>query len=134
VLVIQELYGVLIAHYLIRAEMLAAAERGAVDPDRLSFVQTVELITVALPLAQVLPASGREALHDRMAALLHRYHLPLREQRSNPRVVRRKSSKFPRKANAHHGTSLRTPFLDAICPSGMGAALLPQAAPLAVAA
>lgn len=126
-LVIQEFYGLLIAHYLVRAEMLAAAAREQVDPDRLSFVHAVQLITVALPLAQVLTPGGREALQGRMADLLHRYRLPPRERRSNPRVVRRKSAKFPRKHETQHGISLRTPFLHAICPSPLGAALLPQA-------
>jgi hypothetical protein len=44
-------------------------------------------------------------------------------------VVRRKSSKFPKKTERHRGVSLRTPFLDAICPSPLGAALRPQVTP-----
>lgn len=128
VLVIQEVYGLLIAHYLVRAEMLAAAAQEAGDPDRLSFIHAIRLLTIALPLAQVLTTRGRQDLRARIADAVCRYRLPPREQRSNPRVVRRKSSKFPRKTRAHHGVCLRTPFLAAICPSALGAALVPQAA------
>ena len=128
-LVIQEFFGLLIAHYLVRAEMLAAGTTTGHDPDRLSFTHAIGIVQQALPLAQLTSATGRRHLHDRISQILVRYHLPPRERRSNPRVVRRKSSKFPRKASAHHGVSLRTPFLDAICPSGMGAALRPRAAP-----
>jgi hypothetical protein len=125
-LVIQELYGLLLAHYLIRAEMVHAVALQETDPDRLSFTHAIGIMQVAIPLAQVLPVHERPALHARIAQTLHRYHLPPREQRSNPRVVRRKSSKFPKKTERHRGVSLRTPFLDAICPSPLGAALRPQ--------
>lgn len=128
-LVIQELYGLLLAHYLVRAEMVAAAAIQGTDPDRLSFTHAIGIIQVAIPLAQILPSPQRSQLHARMAQTLDRYHLPPREQRSNPRVVRRKSSKFPKKTGRHQGTSLRTPFLDAICPSPLGAALRPQVTP-----
>lgn len=126
--VIQELYGLLLAHYLVRTEMVAAAATTGQDPDRLSFVHALGLVITMLPLAQVLTEPERQCLHARAAAFLLRYQLPPREQRSNPRVVRRRISKFPRKTAQHHGSSLRTPFLDAICPSPLGAALIPQAA------
>jgi hypothetical protein len=125
--VIQELYGLLIAHYLIRAEMVEAAATVDVDPDRVSFVHAVGLVITMLPLAQVLPTPERQRLHACTATILLRYQLPPRERRSNPRVIRRKTSKFPRKTPQHQGVSLRTSFLDAICPSALGAALVPQA-------
>lgn len=125
-LVIQEVFGLLIAHYLVRAEMVEAAAAQGTDPDRFSFVHAIGLMQQAIPIAQTTSVSGRVHLHARIARTLQRYHLPVRERRSNPRVVRRKSSKFPRKTDQHRGVSLRTPFLDAICPSAMGAALLPQ--------
>jgi hypothetical protein len=128
-LVIQEFYGLLLAHYLVRAEMVAAAAIQETDPDRMSFTHAIGIIQVAIPLAQVLPAHEHLYLHARIAQILDRYRLPPREQRNNPRVVRRKSSKFPKKTERHRGVSLRTPFLDAICPSPLGAALRPQVTP-----
>ncbi len=125
--VIQELYGLLIAHYLVRAEMVEAAATVEADPDRVSFVHAIGLVITMLPLAQVLSEPERLRVHAAAAAILLRYQLPPRAHRSNPRVIRRKSSKFPRKTAQHHGVSLRTPFLDAICPSALGAALVPQA-------
>ena len=46
---IQELYGLLIAHYAIHAMMAQAAAQVPLDPRRLSFVSTVQLITDAIP-------------------------------------------------------------------------------------
>ncbi|MCG8454896.1 MAG: IS4 family transposase [Holophagales bacterium] len=43
-LVIQELYGLLIAHYAIRALMHEAAQQAEIDPDALSFVHAVRVI------------------------------------------------------------------------------------------
>lgn len=43
-LVIQELYGLLIAHFAIRALMHEAAQKAEIDPDSLSFVHAVRVI------------------------------------------------------------------------------------------
>jgi hypothetical protein len=46
--VIQELYGLLIAHYALRFLMHQAALQENVDPDRLSFVHTIEVVQGAI--------------------------------------------------------------------------------------
>jgi hypothetical protein len=43
-LVLQELYGLLITHYAIRALMTEAADQAELDPDRLSFARTLRII------------------------------------------------------------------------------------------
>src|SRR5439155_20400929 len=54
--VVQELYGLLLGHYVIRVLMQeAAAERG-IDPRRLSFTGTLKILRCRLPEC---PASGR---------------------------------------------------------------------------
>lgn len=50
--VIQEVYGLLLAHLAIRTAMFHAAERAAIDPDRLSFVNTVRILRRAIPRFQ----------------------------------------------------------------------------------
>jgi hypothetical protein len=47
--VIQELYGLLIAHFIIRSLMHEAALQAGIDPDQLSFVHAVEVIKDAIP-------------------------------------------------------------------------------------
>jgi hypothetical protein len=125
--VIQELYGLLLAHYLIRALMVEAAAQGGIDPDRLSFVRSLALLITIIPFAPVLDAPTRMALHQQLLDDLVRVPLPPRDCRSNPRVVKRKTSKFRFRGAAQPSRSLRLPFVHAIAVFSMGAALVPQA-------
>jgi hypothetical protein len=43
-LVLQELYGLLLTHYAIRALMTEAADQAELDPDRLSFTRTLNIV------------------------------------------------------------------------------------------
>ena len=56
-LVRQECYGLLLAHYAVRALMHEAALRAGADPDRLSFVHAVRVVRRKLPLYAALPPS-----------------------------------------------------------------------------
>jgi hypothetical protein len=114
--VVQEVYGILLAHYAVRKVMFEAATQIAVDPDRLSFVGALRLIRDALP---ELDAAATEQ------ARLRRYHvlladigkslIPPRRARSYHRVVKRKMSKFKLKRPAVHGHQLKTtPFLETV--------------------
>ena len=53
--VAQEFYGLLLAHFAIRGLMHEAALKADVDPDRLSFTQTVRVVRRKLPLFVALP-------------------------------------------------------------------------------
>jgi hypothetical protein len=46
--ILQELYGVLIAHYVVRGIMHQSAQVHELDPDQLSFSNAVHLITDAI--------------------------------------------------------------------------------------
>ena len=99
--VIQELYALLIAHYVIRWLMHQAALQADVDPDRISFTHAVQVIQAAIPEFQM---SARDALPQLYARLLRDIAaelLPERRLRSNPRVVKRKMSKFWLKRPQH---------------------------------
>jgi hypothetical protein len=61
-LVIQEFYGLLMAHYAVRGLMHEAALKGGVDPDTLSFVHAVRVVRRKLPLVHALSPSGHEAV------------------------------------------------------------------------
>jgi hypothetical protein len=50
-MVTQEMYGLLMAHYAIRELMYQAACLGKVDPDKLSFVHSVNTVRVKMPLS-----------------------------------------------------------------------------------
>src|SRR5262245_42231006 len=55
--VIQELYGLLLAHYAVRVLMHEAALLSDVDVDRLSFVHALEIVRDAVPEFQMVDAA-----------------------------------------------------------------------------
>jgi hypothetical protein len=61
-LVKQEFYGLLLAHYAIRALMHEAALRTDEDPDKLSFLHTVRVVQRRLPRAAVIPPSAKDRI------------------------------------------------------------------------
>jgi hypothetical protein len=99
--VIQEFFGLLIAHYAIRKIMLDAADYAGLDPDQLSFTQTLDLIQAAVPEFQQIVPEQRPERYVQLLADITRFRLPPRAVRSNPRVVKRKSSKFSHKRLDH---------------------------------
>jgi hypothetical protein len=100
--VIQEAYGLLIAHYAVRAAMHDAAVQAGLDPDRLSFTNAVRIICDAVPEFQMTSPEQLSRLYRRLLNDIARHRLPERDDRSNPRVVKRKMSKFKLKREQHH--------------------------------
>lgn len=95
--VIQELYGLLLAHYAVRALMHEAALQAEVDPDRLSFSHALRIIQDSLPDFEVVAPERLPGLYRRLLRELADPLLPEREARHEPRVVRRKVIKWPLK-------------------------------------
>lgn len=61
-LVRQEVYGLCLAHYVVRAVMHEAAQQAGVPPTTLSFTHTVRVLRRTLPEAAALPPSAVAAL------------------------------------------------------------------------
>ena len=99
--VIQELYGLVLAHVAVRSLMHAAAVEADLDPDRLSFVHALEVIRAAVPEFQQTTPAELPRLAARMLRDMTRELLPPRRWRSNPRVVKTKMSKFKQKRPEH---------------------------------
>jgi hypothetical protein len=99
--VIQELYGLLIAHYLVRALMHEAAQQAGLDPDRLSFVGAIRVLQKAVPEFQMTTPEQLPALYQRLLRDMARKRVPKRRLRTNPRVVKRKMSNFKLKRAEH---------------------------------
>ena len=100
--VIQELYALVIAHYAIRFLMHEAALQTRLDPDRLSFVHALRVIQDAVPEFQMVAHDQLSLLYARLLQDIADGRLPERRLRSNPRVVKRKMSKFHLKRPEHH--------------------------------
>ena len=113
--IIQELYGLLLAHYAVRALMHEAALTIGESPDRLSFTRTIRVLTDAtvefqLAAPELVPGLYRRLLKDLTGELL-----PPRRLRSNPRVVKRKMSNFPLKRPHHrHWPQPTRPFRETV--------------------
>ena len=115
ILVRQELYGLLLAHYAVRWWMHQSAQQADLDPDRLSFRHAVQVLQTAcyegcLVVSEEMPRFRQRILADlREPSTL----LPARRLRFYPRVVKRAQSSFRRKLLHHEGFTLKhTSFLD----------------------
>lgn len=99
----QELYALSLAHYVARALMVEAAEPVGRDVDRLSFVGCLQILRNRLPeCADREPAT----LGQWYAAVLWEMQQEViepRRNRVNPRVIKRKMSKWPKKRPEHRG-------------------------------
>jgi Insertion element 4 transposase N-terminal/Transposase DDE domain len=101
--VVQEIEGLLLAHYAVRRVMQEAADREGLDPQRLSFVGTLHVLRCRLPEVPTSRA-GRQHWWEELVAEVSEEVLPERRDRINPRVIKRKMSKWPKKRPQHRHT------------------------------
>jgi hypothetical protein len=92
----QEVEGVMLSHYLIRVLIVEAATAAGLEPTALSFVGALKVLRCRLGECGGVRDVGRwvAALIAEVAA---EERLPARRTRRNPRVVRKKMSKWPKK-------------------------------------
>lgn len=96
--VTQETWGILIAYNLVRLEMQRIADELNVPPTRISFVAALRTIVDEWHWSAITRAPGAIPKHlATMRDRIRRYLLPERRERSYPRAVKLKMSKFPRK-------------------------------------
>jgi hypothetical protein len=121
--VVQEVYALSLGHYVTRALMAQAAATEALDPDRLSFVGCLRILRCRLPECDsrspqtwqqwyeaVLWEMGQERVD-----VEHTDAGPRRPNRVNPRVVKRKMSKFKKTRPEHrHRPPLQKTFAQTI--------------------
>lgn len=118
--VIQELYGLLMAHYIIRSIMHRAAVEHDLDPDRLSFVASVRLICDAVAEFQLIHPDDHLLLWARLLRDIVHFQIPPRDNRINPRVIKRQRSKFERKKPKHLHPPRPKPFREGLLLLGEG--------------
>jgi hypothetical protein len=98
--VVQELYGLLLGHYVIRVLMQEAAASQGIDPRRLSFTATLKILRCRLPEC---PRSerGLPRWYADLVAEVAEEVLENRRNRINPRVIKRKMSNWKKKRPEH---------------------------------
>jgi hypothetical protein len=111
--VIQEFYALLLAYFIIRSLIHQTAVAAHETPQRFSFINALRLIQQALPVAQLLWATHQPQLFDLFHQWQLYFQLPPRDNRLNPRVVKRKRDKFRRKKPDDHSVKV-LPFAQVV--------------------
>lgn len=113
--VIQELYALSLAHFVVRALMFESATSIGIDPDRLSFTGCFQILQCRLPECD---ARSEYSLHEWYEALLWEMSRELtepRRNRINPRVIKQKMSKWKKKRPEHfHPPPLTKTFVESV--------------------
>lgn len=101
--VVQEIEGLLLAHFMIRQLMVEAAAMAGVAPRQMSFTNTLKILRLRLPEVPKNPKNkaGRRTWWKDLLAEVSEQQLEPRRHRVNPRVIKQKMSKWPKK-RAHH--------------------------------
>jgi hypothetical protein len=111
----QELYALSLGHFVVRALMLAAAESENLDVDRLSFTGCLRILQARLPECPSSAPSDLRQWYELLLAEMAQERTEPRRNRINPRVVKRKMSKFAKKRPHHRARPpLKKTFTDAV--------------------
>lgn len=98
--VVQEIYALLLGHYVIRKLMCEAADFAGISPRELSFVNTLKILRCRLPECPRSETGIERWFHDLVQEVAEE-RLEPRRDRVNPRVVKIKMSKWPKKREKH---------------------------------
>ena len=98
--VVQELYGLLLGHYVVRQLLAEAAAAAQQAPRRLSFTAALKILRCRLPECPG-GAAGRQRWYADLLAEVAQEVLEERRDRINPRVGKRKMSKWLKKRPKH---------------------------------
>jgi hypothetical protein len=97
----QELYALSIAHFVVRALMAEAAKPEALDTDRLSFTGCLRVLRNRLPECASRAPATLAQWYEGLLWEMGQEKIEPRRNRINPRVIKRKMSKWPRKRPGH---------------------------------
>jgi hypothetical protein len=110
--VVQEVYGLMLAHHVVRRVMHDAAVVSRQDPDRLSSLDSLRVLQCQLPESPMVPTG---TWYQRLLREVRCQVLRPRRDRWYARVVKRKMSKWMRKRPEHRRPPQPTkPFRDAV--------------------
>ncbi len=99
--VVQEIYGLLLAHYVLRVLVCEAAQKAGTSPLRISFTGTLKILRCRLPEWPT-HLKAQDQWWQRLIEEIGEEQLPPRNGRINPRVIKKPQSKWPKKRAKHH--------------------------------
>ena len=115
--VIQEIYALSLNHFVTQALMFEAAATVRLDPDRLSFLDCFQILKCRLPECPSATPQSFEAWYQGLLWEMQQERTDdeVRRNRINPRVVKRKMSKFKKKRPEHrHLPPLEKTFVETV--------------------
>jgi hypothetical protein len=113
--VLQELYALSLGHFVVRALMFAAAEREGLDTDRLSFTGCLHILQCRLPECEARTSQSFHQWCELLFWELSQERIEPRRNRVNPRVIKQKMSKWPKKRPQHrHPPPLTETFAESV--------------------
>jgi Insertion element 4 transposase N-terminal/Transposase DDE domain len=95
--VIQEIYALSLGHFVIRSLMFEAAATVGIDPDRLSFTGSFQILKCRLPECESRTIETLDEWYRRLLWEIQEERTDPRRNRINPRVIKRKISKWKKK-------------------------------------
>ena len=98
--VVQEVYGLLLGHFVVRKVMCEASKLADCAPREMSFIETLKILRCRLSEA---PRSERllPRWYETLLLEVSKERLEQRRNRINPRVIKRKISRWPKKQPKH---------------------------------
>lgn len=113
--VVQELYALSLAHFVVRALMFKSAASTGIDPDRLSFTGCFQVLQCRLPECDARSPLALEAWYEALIWEMSQERTEPRRNRINPRVIKQKMSKWKKKQPEHfHPPPLRKTFVESV--------------------
>jgi hypothetical protein len=99
--VIQEVYALSLGHFVIRSLMVEASATVGLDPDRLSFTGCFQILKCRLPECDGKSLLTLEEWYQSLLWEMQNERTDQRRNRINPRVIKRKMSKWKKKRPEH---------------------------------
>jgi hypothetical protein len=99
--VVQEMYALSLAHFVIRALMFEASAAIGLDSDRLSFTGCFQILKCRLPECETRTSQTFQAWYDALLWEMQQEKIEPRRNRINPRVIKQKMSKLKKKRPEH---------------------------------
>ena len=97
----QELYALSLGHFVVRSLMFEAARTGGLVVDRLSFTGCFRILQCRLPECDSRNPTTLEQWYRALLQEMQTERIEARRNRVNPRVIKRKMSKWPKKRPEH---------------------------------
>jgi len=112
--VVQEIFGWMLGHYVVRTLMYKAAGQVPTSPLRRSFVGTLKILRCRLPECPQSPRASQPWWKNLLDEIAEE-QIPCRRNRINPRVIKRQQSHWPTQRPHHRQCPQPTrPFRDSV--------------------